>query len=107
MATREQAIMIQEVYQAIKDNGLKNRKELNDFLLKDEEKYKEHLKWISMDTIYFSEKAADMMIDRCQKILNGDDISWRTPSELSNKYNGILTQDIKKIERHYSKKHKS
>ena len=90
MATRQQAIMMQEVYQAIKDNGLKNRKELNDFLLKDEEKYKEHLKWISMDTIYFSEKAADMMIDRCQKILNGD-FSWRksSKSQKVNENSGI------------------
>lgn len=92
MATREQAIMMQEVYQAIKDNGFTNRHELNEFLLKDKEKYKEHLKWVSMDTIYFDKESADMMIDRCQKILNGD-YSWRKSSKPqketeSNKNNG-------------------
>lgn len=40
MASREQAIMMQKVYQAIKNNGFKNRHELEDFLLKDKEKYK-------------------------------------------------------------------
>ena len=81
MATREHAIMMQEVYQAIKDNGFKNRHELEKFLLKDREKYKEHLEWVSMDTIYFTKNSADIMIDRCQKILNGDDISWRKSSK--------------------------
>ena len=80
MATKEQAIMIQEVYQTIKDNGFKNRHELEKFLLKDREKYKEHLEWVSMDTIYFTKNSADIMIDRCQKILNGD-FSWRKSSE--------------------------
>ena len=40
MATKEQAIMMQEVYQAIKNNGFKNRHELEDFLLKDEKNLK-------------------------------------------------------------------
>lgn len=89
MATREQAIMMQEVYQAIKDNGFKDYHELTEFLLKDAKKYEEHLKWISMDTIYFSKESADKMLDRCQKILNGD-ISWRKSSEpKSNKNNEI------------------
>ena len=95
MATKEQAIMMQEVYQAIKDNGFKNRHELNEFLLKDKEKYKEHLKWVSMETIYFYKESADMMIDRCQRILNGD-YSWRKSSKpqsshkaKSNENNGI------------------
>lgn len=90
MATREQAIMMQEVYQAIKNNGFKNRHELEDFLLKDKEKYKEHLEWISMDTIYFTEKAADMMIDRCQKILSGDNISWRKSSNVKSSKNNEM-----------------
>ena len=80
MATREQAIMMQEVYQAIKDNRFKNRHELAEFLRKDTKKYEKHLKWIMTDTIYFYEESADMMIDRCQNILNGDD-SWRKSSE--------------------------
>ena len=86
MATKEHAIIMQEVYQAIKDNRFKNRKELTEFLLKDAKKYEKHLEWVSMDTIYFSKESVDMMLDRSQKILSGDNISWRKSSSTHKRH---------------------